>query len=327
MANPVLDFLQYGRLLTNLSLFTFAAAFRCQLEAEQKSLPANRHFLAQKYSSMQILIALITGFLAGLHTSTWGMYKDSPHEGFSWGKYARSAIIGAIYGPIVWKLTQLDVTTAQGILLLWGATYMIERLTLETWKTFLRSEDQSKYFIPMQLHVMGKVVESKTARYVAAFFYIGGIVLVGWGVVIFWQAWKAGNVSLNPYLILIILSIGGWVSAFGGAWKDAPIEGFETFKFFRSPAIAYFFAWVSANLTGNFVIIAMCSIGFTVATIETYKTFFFPSRPRGKFAGKPTLFPEMLKNRKPFAWLYTAIWVLIIITTILAFTENHQGLV
>ena len=40
---------------------------------------------------------------------------------------------------------------------------------------------------------------------------------------------------------LTVVTVGGffgWISAFGGAWKDAPIEGFETFKFFRSPGVA-----------------------------------------------------------------------------------------
>ncbi|GIV31633.1 MAG: hypothetical protein KatS3mg029_0984 [Saprospiraceae bacterium] len=276
---------------------------------------------------MHFSIALITGLLAGLHASTWGMYKDSPHEGFSWMKYFRSALIGAVYGPIVWKLTGLDLGGAAGVFLLWGATYMAERLTLEVWKTFLRSEDQSKYFIPMQLHVFGRVVQSRPARYLAALAYVGGIALVGWGIVALWKGWQQGSVTLHPYLLLLPLSIGGWVSAFGGAWKDAPIEGFETFKFFRSPAMAYFYAWVAAQLTDNFVVIAMCSIGFTVATIETYKTFFFPSKPRGKFAGKPILFPEMLQKRKPFAWLYVAIWVFVLTAAVLAFTGPHQGLV
>ena len=35
----------------------------------------------------------------------------------------------------------------------------------------------------------------------------------------------------------------------------------------------------------------VASIGYERATAETYKTFFFPSKPRGKFAGKPVLFP------------------------------------
>lgn len=224
---------------------------------------------------MDILIALITGLAAGLHNSTWGMYKDSPHEGFTWPKYFRSAIAGLIYGSIVWKLTGLDITTPAGIFLLWGSVYVAERGTMEVWKTFLRTEDQSKYFIPMQLHVLGRVVESKRDRYIAAFFYVGGIALVAWGLISLWGMYKNGTFNWNPYLILILLSVGGWISAFGGAWKDAPIEGFETFKFFRSPAVAYFYAWLAANLTDNFVVILLCSLGFTIASIETYKTFFF----------------------------------------------------
>lgn len=276
---------------------------------------------------MEFLIAIITGLVSGLHTSTWGMYKDSPHEGFTWPKYFRSMIVGAIYAPIVWKLTGLDLTTATGIFLLWGSNYLAERVTLEIWKTFLRTEDQSKYFIPMQLHVLGKVVESKRDRYIAAFFYVGGIVLVGWGLISLWNLYKGGGLDWNPYLILFFLSVGGWISAFGGAWKDAPLEGFEWFKFFRSPGIAYFWAWVAANLTDHFVVITLCSIGFTIATIETYKTFFFPSKPRGKFQGKPILFPDMLQKRQKFVPVYIICWLYVIVAGVLAFMGEHSGLV
>jgi hypothetical protein len=276
---------------------------------------------------MDILIALITGLAAGLHNSTWGMYKDSPHEGFTWPKYFRSAIAGLIYGPIVWKLTGLDLGTPAGIFLLWGSVYVAERGTMEVWKTFLRTEDQSKYFIPMQLHVLGRVVESKRDRYIAAFFYVGGIALVAWGLISLWGMYKAGTFNWNPYLILLLLSVGGWISAFGGAWKDAPIEGFETFKFFRSPAVAYFYGWLAANLTDNFVVIMLCSLGFTIASIETYKTFFFPSRPRGKFQGKPILFPEMLNRRQYFIPIFVACWLYVIIAGVMAFLGPHDGLV
>ncbi|RMF31171.1 MAG: hypothetical protein D6765_02160 [Bacteroidetes bacterium] len=277
---------------------------------------------------MEFLYALLTGLAAGLHASTWGMYKDSPHEGFTWPKYFRSAVVGAVYGPIVWALSGLDVTTAQGVFLLWGSTYLVERLTLEIWKTFLRTEDQSKYFIPMQLHVFGKVVESKRDRYLAAIAYVGGIALVGWGLFEAYGAYRLGNLNWNPYLILLILSCGGWISAFGGAWKDAPLEGFQTFKFFRSPIIAYLYAFMAAKLTDNFIIIVLCSIGFTIATIETYKTFFFPSKPRGKFAGKPIHFPEMLQKRQKFVPLYVGIWVFVITMGVLAFLGGpYQSLV
>lgn len=273
------------------------------------------------------LLALATGLTVGLHTSTWGMYKDSPHEGFTWPKYFRSTIVGIIYAPIVWQLTGLDISTPAGVFLLWGSTYVAERLTLEVWKTFLRTEDQSKYFIPMQLHVFGKLVEKKRDRYIAAVFYVGGILLIGWGLIELWKTYRNGDLHWNPYVILLFLGIGGWVSAFGGAWKDAPIEGFEWFKFFRSPAVAYFWGWVAAHLTDNFVVITLCSIGFTVASIETYKTFFFPSRPRGKFQKMPVLYPEMLQKRQKFIAVFILCWLFVIVAGVMAFWGPHEGLV
>src|SRR6185436_20247742 len=94
--------------------------------------------------------------------------------------------------------------------------------------------------------------------------------------------------------------------------KDAPIEGFETFKFFRSPALALFWSFLIACFSTDYLFIALCGLGFTVATIETYKTFFFPNKPRGKFAGKPILHPEHLERRRAFVPLYAGIWLLVL---------------
>jgi hypothetical protein len=44
---------------------------------------------------VNLIVAVVIGALAGTHISTWGMYKDSIHEGFTWPKYLRSVIIGA----------------------------------------------------------------------------------------------------------------------------------------------------------------------------------------------------------------------------------------
>ncbi|RMF66245.1 MAG: hypothetical protein D6743_06725, partial [Calditrichaeota bacterium] len=62
-------------------------------------------------------------------------------------------------------------------------------------------------------------------------------------------------------------------------------------------------------------------------TIETYKTFFFPSKPRGKFAGKEIKFPEMWRRRHYFVPLYVAIWLAVITTIVAAFLQPHQGLI
>jgi len=115
---------------------------------------------------------------------------------------------------------------------------------------------------------------------------------------------------------LVVITVGsffGWISAFGGAWKDAPIEGFETFKFFRSPAVAASWAFVVSLFISSWTAIAIAAEGFTVASIETYKTFFFPNKPRGKFAGKPILHPEHLSRRRAFVPLYATIWLLVLI--------------
>ncbi len=276
---------------------------------------------------MDFIIALVTGLAAGTHASTWGMYKDSPHEGFTYRKYFRSAIIGALVGPAIWWISEMDMFLAKSFFLLFGATYAIERLILEYYKTFLREEDQSKYFIPMQLHVFGKVVESRRGRWLAAAGYLTVVLLIGW---LDWKLMSLNNgrgLDWNPFLVVLLIgSIGGWISAFGGAWKDAPLEGFQIFKFFRSPGVAYFYALVAALFTSNYLFITLCGIGYTVASIETYKTFFFPSKPRGKFAGKPVLFPEMLKRRQKFILVYVVIWLAVIINFILALNQPHQGL-
>jgi hypothetical protein len=254
---------------------------------------------------MTVLLAALIGLLAGVHSATWGMYKDSPHEGFSLQKYARSPILGVMVGVVVHQATGLDPHRAADAVVLFGVIYVIERALAEIYKTFLREEDQSKYFIPMQFHVLGTVVRSRGARLIAGSIYTA--LLVGlMGCV----SYLDRDTRLSPSLLTVLLvgGVGGWISAFGGAWKDAPSEGFHTLKFFRSPALASLFALGLAGLSANLLLVTLAATGYTIAATETYKTFFFPSKPRGKFAGMPVHYPDMLALRQPFAVLYASIW-------------------
>lgn len=52
----------------------------------------------------------------------------------------------------------------------------------------------------------------------------------------------------------------------------------------------------------------------SVATLETYKKFFFPNSPPGKFSGKPVLHPEMLTRRMRYVPLYVGVWTWIVAT-------------
>jgi hypothetical protein len=258
---------------------------------------------------MTAILAAAVGLLAGIHTATWGMYKDAPHEGFSGWKYARSIVLAAVVAVVVAGGWGLDPTRAADFVVLFGATYAVERAMAEIYKTFLREEDQSKYFIPMQFSVFGTVVRSRGARLLAG----AGYIAVCLGMILLVTAIERASPDPTPLgTVLAVGGLGGWISAFGGAWKDAPKEGFQTLKFFRSPFIATVYAVLLSRLTDDLVLTTLAALGFTIATTETYKTFFFPSKPRGKFAGMPVLFPDMLRKRQPFIALYAAIWLLVI---------------
>ena len=251
---------------------------------------------------MSVPVSACIGFLAGLHCSIWGMYKDSIHEGFTTRTFARSAVIGALVAVAIQWTLQLPLHTPGGLALLFGLAYAAERGIVETWKTFVRVEDQSKYFIPMQFSLGGKPVEARGWRLAAGVAYVVIVALVLVAIA------RVGDGSLPRGVRAASIGLAvGIIIAIGGGWKDAPKEGFSILKFFRSPAMTVIYALLLSRITSDGLQIAAASIGFERATAETYKTFFFPSRPRGKFSGKPILFPEMLRRRRLFVPAYAAI--------------------
>lgn len=272
------------------------------------------------------VLAALVGLMAGLHAATWGMYKDAPHEGFSGRRYLRSPLLGTVLCVVVQAATGLDPRDPASLVVLFGMVYAVERAVAEIYKTFLREEDQSKYFIPMQFHVMGRVVQSRAARLLAGFLYTALLVTL---VVAVAYLDRSGAGRELGWAALMIGSLGGWISAFGGAWKDAPSEGFQLFKFFRSPLLALVYAAGLSYLTDNLLAITLAATGYTVATTESYKTFFFPAKPRGKFAGRPVRYPGLLRWRQRFVPLYIAIWIAVAVslTAALLTPPSHSPLV
>jgi hypothetical protein len=262
---------------------------------------------------MSHLLAAVVGLLAGTHIATWGMYKDAPHEGFR--RYPRSIITAAILGPLIVTVVPKTWMSPGGLALLFGLTYVCERGATEFYKVFIRHEDQSKYFIPMEFHVFGRVVPPGPFRAAAAVGY--ALVFATAGVAL--QLAAGWNPGAPRWLMFGVLgSVVGWLIACGGAFKDAPIEGFEWLKFFRSPVIAGAWAALLSPFTSSYLLAALAGAGYSIATVETYKTFFFPHRPRGKFAGKPVAFPEQLQKRQRFVPLYACIWLVVIVVIVFA---------
>lgn len=268
---------------------------------------------------MRLLIPMAVGLLSGAHASIWGMYKDAPHEGFGWARFQRSAWIGALLGPAVAWALSLDPARAGDLVLLWGAGYAAERGVAEFYKTFLRAENQAKYFIPMQFAVLGRAVTSRWLRLLAGSAYAMGIGAALWAVA------RLAPPPVSMVTLVALGSVGGWISAFGGAWKDAPFEGFQTLKFFRSPALAAGFAALFARIDHRPLVVLLAALGVTVASTETWKTFFRPEVPRGKFTGKPVLHPEQLVRRNRFVPLFVLIWLVPIVAFIVAMLAPEQA--
>lgn len=247
------------------------------------------------------------GVLTGLHAATWGAFKDSPFEGFRVGSFVRSLLLAGVIA--VGAAGLLQPLTGGAAVVLVGLVYALERLATEWWKSILREDDQRAYTIPMRLGFRGRPVDNKVMRYAVGVAVAAGAVTVlaaldlvqGWSTVL--PAW---------FVALTIGGAGGWATAVGGAWKDAPIEGFSGWKFLRSPVVATLWAVPLSLLTQNWVVLLLASAGFAVASIETYKTFLTGGRPPGKFAGRsvrrtvPAL-RRVLAGQNATLWLAVAL--------------------
>jgi hypothetical protein len=270
-------------------------------------------------SLASVATAIGVGMLSGAHTAIWGMYKDAIHEGFFARRFSRSIIVGATVAVAIAVALDLQLRTASGLFVLFGLAYAAERGIVEVWKTFVRDEDQSKYTIPMQFSVHGIPVAGRWLRLAAGAGYVA---IVSLCLVAIARASHGSAGGVSPLKTAVVGLMVGSIIAFGGAWKDAPTEGFDARKFFRSPCLTVAFALVLAHMTDSNLQIAVASIGFERATAETYKTFFFPTKPRGKFAGKSILYPAMLVWRAWFVPAYVAIWIAVVVTGAMALRDT-----
>lgn len=254
---------------------------------------------------LSIALPAAAGLFAAGHAASWGAFKDSPFEGFRWGSYARTFVLAALIAVVVsfW----IPVATPAAAVVFIGVTYALERLATEWWKSIVRNDDQAAYTIPMRLGLFGQTVERRGVRYAVGVSVVAVVVLGLLGLHLL-QAVLGGLPSLVGLLVTVAVgSLGGWATAVGGAWKDAPVEGFSFWKFLRSPAVATAWALPLAAFTPSWPALLVAAAGFAVVSIETYKTFFTRGRPPGKFAGKP-MRPVVPLLRRVLAFQNAAWW-------------------
>lgn len=272
---------------------------------------------------MTYVFAVGLGMTAGTHVATWGMFKDAPHEGFFWRRYLRGIALAVGVAMALTLFPRVSISEARDLVPYFGVVYAVERVLTELWKLTIRDDNQGKYAIPMRLAVRRHVVDARAARYAVGVFLV--IVLTGAAAVLY-HAQLEHRHATGWIVVLLVGGAGGWFSALGGAYKDAPVEGFDWLKFPRSPLTSLAWSVPLATFTTNWVVLAVGAGGYSVATIETYKKFWAPQRPPGKFSGKPIAHPEMLTRRRWFRLLFVGLWLAIIAVLVTAFVQPHHGL-
>ncbi len=250
---------------------------------------------------MSTTYVVVLAVLAGTHAATWGAFKDSPFEGFKPVSFVRSIVVAVVAAMALALASDLETTMAPIVFL--GVLYGIERLATELWKSFLREDDQDAYAIPMRIAILGRIVEGRLARYLMGLAVIAAVVLMSWAAAAL-QPGGGGPLAL----LVLVGGIGGWLTAVGGAWKDAPVEGFSGWKFLRSPVVATAWTVVLLPFTQDWVALTFAAAGLSVLSIETYKTFFTGGRPPGKFDGKPVR-PGVAVQRHRCQLLHSSVYL------------------
>ncbi len=233
---------------------------------------------------MTWVFGVLLGLAAGAHVSTWGAYKDSPFEGFHWSRFWRSIILAVVIGMALSGGFGFD--RSESMIVLLGAIYCLERLLTEFWKLFIRDHQAGNFTIPMRFGIFGRPVDNARVRHVIGTVVIALLILTC--VIVTWI--QHAFPTQSQWFIILVAGISGWLTALGGAWKDAPVEGFSGWKFMRSPVVATAWAIPLSFLSDNWVLLSFSAGGFAVASIETYKAFLVRNRPPGKFDGKPVLY-------------------------------------
>lgn len=242
--------------------------------------------------------------ISGLYTSLWGAFKDSPYEGFKPRTFPRSIYFHVVILIVLYYLNPFapafhELKLFQVFFLVMG----LERFLAELYKGFFRTEDQAKYFVPSRITFLGKHVESDLARYGVGTVLVGGVcavALIPAAVTGFW-------------VFLLVAYAAGLLVSLGGAYKDAPFEGFKWLKFQRSSVVLavasplfYFANSIDSPVPIGFLI--YMNGGLERFLVEYYKTYI-QRNMSGKFRPDLERIQVHIDNREKFHYLA---WVIIV---------------
>ncbi|MBP9771790.1 MAG: hypothetical protein KBD16_02605 [Candidatus Pacebacteria bacterium] len=230
--------------------------------------------------SLSALLPYLGASIVGISNMIlWGLYGDLLVEKFELKKVFRSVVFALVASVFLYVL---DPNLPLFLVAL--SSIALERLLTELYKALWRNESQEKYAIPSDLNL------TLTLPFRRLLFVVL-VVLVAFLIL---------NVSV-PASGLLLGIIAGCITAVGGDLKDAPYEGFQLAKFFRSPIIA---TAIGLLLTSFFplsagMIVLLAIFGGERIVSEFYKKILMGRVP-GKF--KETL-PESKRWKQSRRWL------------------------
>ena len=218
---------------------------------------------------MTFATALVVTGVSGLYTSLWGAFKDSPYEGFKPRTFPRSIYFNVVIFLVLYFAPPFAQRLAGlGMVQLFFLVMGLERFIAEIYKGFLRTEDQAKYFVPSRITFFGRHIASDLLRYTAGVAIIGAVFAV-----------MLIEVTAVGFVWFVAVAYAtGLVVSLGGAYKDAPFEGFKSLKFQRSGVAL---AMLSPLFYFTNDQLAPVSVGFLVYmngglerfVVEYYKTY------------------------------------------------------
>ena len=251
---------------------------------------------------MSIAVALAVAIYSGLYTSLWGAFKDSPFETFKAKTFPRSIYFNVVILLVLYFVPYFGENLRRlGMVQVFFLIMGIERFFAELYKGFFRTEDQSKYFVPSRITFFGRRVQSDLLR-----FAVGSLIVAG----VF--SFLLIEVKVSSFAGYLLIAYGtGLLVALGGAYKDAPFEGFKWLKFQRS-------GLVLAVLSPLFYLLDdpldPLHVGFLIYmngglerfTIEYYKTFV-QRNMSGKFRPDLQRIQECVDRREKYHYMALAI--------------------
>ena len=229
-----------------------------------------------------MIMYILAGLVGVINMILWGLYGDLLVEKFSILKVFRSIVLA-----VFWSIFIFIIDPQLPLFVIALTVISLERISTEIYKAFIRVENQDKYLIPSDLNI--KINQELK-------FIIGLFLIFLLGTITYYI-----EININKiYLTLII----GFLIALGGMLKDAPHEGFDKIKFFRSPLVSIIIGLIInllfPDLFGKFFLLSIA--GGERIISEFYKKIF-RGRVPGKFKQKE-FSSKWIKERKKLLLLY-----------------------